>query len=446
MLFVREWRPLSVGVRRRGAAPWTFVVALVCVATVASAQDAPHQHDAAAAPPPQHDMSAMSSDIPVTRDGSGTSWLPDESPMYARHRQVNGWMLMAHANAFLQYLTETGDRGSDQFGSINWVMGMARHRAGAGQLSLRGMVSLEPWTIPGCGYPNLLATGEVCGGESIHDRQHPHDLFMELAAEYTRPLGHGVRLQLYGGAAGEPALGPVAFMHRVSALPNPLAPITHHWFDSTHVTFGIATVGLYGRKWKAESSIFNGREPDEHRHDLDFGAMDSWSGRVWFLPDSHWALQLSAGKLREAEDGGDAAPRIDVDRVTASATYHRTTLENTMWATTIGWGRNAESGEEATNALLVESSLTFRHRDALYGRVEWSQKSSHDLVVPDDEIFTVGKVQGGYTRYLPAWHGWAPGIGASASAGIVPRSLESVYGSRVNGGFAVYLTLRPAAN
>lgn len=395
----------------------------------------------------QHDMAPMAppGGIPATRDGSGTSWQPDESPMYARHRQAGGWMLMLHAAAFLQYLDDGGQRGADQFGSINWIMGMAQRKAGAGQLSFRGMLSAEPWSIRGCGYPDLLATGEVCDGQPIHDRQHPHDLFMELAAEYRRPLGGGLNLQLYGGPAGEPALGPVAFMHRVSA-PGLLAPITHHWFDSTHITYGVATAGLYGSRWKAEGSLFNGREPDETRTDFDFGTMDSWSGRFWFLPSSQVALQLSAGHLTEAETPHDGGPRVDVDRVTASAMFHRTTLENTMWATTLAWGRNAEPGGDATHALMAESSVTLRDRDAIYGRAEWSHKSGHDLVVePGHEIFTVAKLQAGYTRYLATRRGWSPGIGAAVSFGIVPEALEAAYGQRFNTGFGVYLTLRPGA-
>jgi len=421
---------------------------LVFVVTlgVASAQDSGHQHGGEPQPPQaahQHDHAAPGG-IPMSRDGSGTSWLPDDTPVHALHRQAGAWMLMLHSNVFLQYLNETGDRGSDQFGSINWVMGMAHRNAGAGQLALRGMMSLEPWTIGGCGYPNLLATGEECEGGAIHDRQHPHDLLMELAAQYSRPIRGGLKLELYGGPVGEPALGPVAFMHRVSGASNPLAPITHHWFDSTHITYGVATAGVFTAKWKVEGSVFNGREPDEDRTGFDFGAMDSWSGRVWFMPTPAWALQVSAGHLTEAEAAPAASgPRVDVDRVTASATFHRTTLADTRWATTIGWGRNSESGE-GTNALLLESGLTFRERDALYGRFEWGHKSGHDLVVePEHDIFTVAKVQGGYTRYLPSWRGWEPGFGAAISAGIVPQSIEAVYGSRVNAGFAVYLTLRP---
>lgn len=428
----------------RRVARITGCAALVLIlAVTSSAQAQEHQHGEPAADPShtahQHDAGG----IPVTRDASGTSWLPDETPTYLRQRQAGAWMLMLHANVFVQYLKDTGTRGRDQVGSINWVMGMAHRRAGAGQLMLRGMISAEPGTIGGCGYPNLLATGEQCEGEAIHDRQHPHDLFMELAAQYTRPLGRGVQLELYGGPVGEPALGPVAFMHRISGLSNPIAPITHHWFDSTHITFGVATAGLFTGRWKAEASVFNGREPDATRTNVDFGAMDSWSARAWFMPSSQWAFQVSGGRLRDAEAGDEGHPRVDVDRLTASATYHRTTLENTFWATTVGWGRNIESGT-GTNALLAESSLTFRDRDAFYGRAEWAQKSGHDLVVePAHDTFVVGKLQGGYTRYLPMWKGWTPGIGAAISTGIVPSSIQTAYGGRFNAGFGVYLTLRP---
>jgi hypothetical protein len=394
-----------------------------------------------------HDMQHMHHDdsntMPSVREGSGTSWLPDETPMYAIHREAGAWGLMAHANAFLQYLHESGERGSSQAGSINWFMGMADRAAGRGHVGLRGMISLEPWTIGGCGYPDLLASGEVCGGEAIHDRQHPHDLFMELAATYDRPLGGGVRLQLYGGPVGEPALGPTAFPHRISALPSPLAPISHHWFDATHVTFGVVTGGLYGERWKTEASVFNGREPDEHRADFDFGPLDSWSGRVWFLPTSRWALQASAGRLTEAEAGHDGRPRTDVNRVTASATYHHALRPGSIWASTLGWGRNEEPRTRATNALLAETNLTFDQRDTWFARFELSSKSGHDLAIESPDPFTVSKLEAGYTRYFAPWNGFKPGVGAGVSAAILPGSLSSIYGSRVNLGAGVFLTLRP---
>ena len=419
----------------------TFAVS-VAAPTRVIAQEPGHQHGAAAPPQPDAagvDMSGM------TRDGSGTAWLPDESPMYALHGMKGPWTLMFHENVFLQFLHESGTRGDDQFGSINWVMGMAQRNLGRGRLGLRGMISLEPWSIRGCGYPDLLATGEACLGAKIHDRQHPHDVFMELAADYNAPITGDLRWQVFAAAAGEPALGPVAFPHRTSALPNPLAPITHHWLDATHITFGVVTGGLYSTRWKAEASVFNGREPDEERTGVDFAALDSFSGRLWLLPTPHWALQVSAGRLNDAEPADHDALRVDVSRVTASATYHRAFRQDSMWATTLAWGRNSESGH-ASNALLIETNVSLAQRDTVYGRFEVAGKSAHDLVVPEPpESFTVAKLQAGYTRYLPAWNGFQPGLGAGVSVGVVPASLKSAYGSRANAGLAVYLTLRPAA-
>ena len=132
-----------------------------------------------------------------------------------------------------------------------------------------------------------------------------------------------------------------------------------------------------------------------------------------------------------------------MDRATASATYHRMLGPDSIWASTIGWGRNQESGGDATAALLAETNLTWHERDTWFGRFELSGKSGHDLALDSHEVFTVARLAGGYTRYFPAWNGLKPGVGAGLSAGVVPESIESVYGHRVNVGLAIFLTLRP---
>jgi hypothetical protein len=223
----------------------TFVVGIVLTSAPALAQ---HAHDPAA-PAPQHEHQPDGKMVPLfpARDASGTAWLPDTTPMYGLQRTWHGWELMLHGLAFAQFLYEPGDihrtggYSTHQIGSVNWAMLMARRPAGSGRVGVRAMLSGEPWTIPGCGYLNQLATGETCEGDTIHDRQHPHDLFMELAGEYDRPLRGSLRWQVYAGVAGEPALGPAAFPHRLSATPNPIAPISHHWLDATHITFGLVT-------------------------------------------------------------------------------------------------------------------------------------------------------------------------------------------------------------
>jgi YHS domain-containing protein len=423
------------------------VVGLAMLARVAAAQSpteivASEPAGDAAALAQQMQMPQMGQ-MSMPREASGTAWLPDNSPMYALHWQRGPWQIMFHENAFLQSLHESGARGAGQTGSINWVMGMVQRNVGPGRISVRAMVSGEPWTIGGCGYPDLLASGEICKGEQIHDRQHPHDLFMELAATYDARLSGQTRWQLYGGPVGEPALGPVAYPHRLSAMPNPIAPVSHHWFDSTHVSFGVVTAGVYGDRWKAEGSAFNGREPDEFRKDFDFGSLNSFSGRFWFLPTANVALQVSAGRLNEAEAAEGNGPRTNVDRVTATATVHRV-RERSVWATTAGWGRNSELGI-ATNAFLAETSYTFADRDAWFGRFEVSGKTAHDLDVTSlsDDLLTVSKLQGGYTRYVPVGR-FRAGLGVEGSLGFVPKQLESLYGRRANPGGGIFLTIRPA--
>jgi len=366
--------------------------------------------------------------------------------MYAKHRRLGAWQLMLHGNVFLQYIDEGSDRGDEQFGSINWIMGMARRSALRGELWLRAMFSAETWTVGECGYPDLLATGELCNGEPLHDRQHPHDLFMEIAAGYERTIADDLAIQVYGGPAAEPALGPTAYPHRLSSFPGPLAPITHHWLDATHISFGVVTTGLFSRRWKLEGSLFNGREPDEERTDFDFASLSSYSGRLAFMPNPNWSLQVSAAQLNEAEfpeePGGS---RVDVTRYTASAVYHRP-FTDAFLAATLAYGHNEEEGT-GTNAILSEASVNLHEKHIFSGRFEWVEKTGEDLAVNeprlDQQVFRLAKAGVAYTFQLPGLWGWAPGIGAGGSVSFIPDDLELVYGERHPIGFILFASLRP---
>jgi hypothetical protein len=312
------------------------------------------------------------------------------------------------------------------------------------------MFSLEALTLGTCGYPDLLATGELCHGASLHDRQHPHDLFMELSGAYSRPISDALAFEVYVGFAGEPALGPTAFPHRPSAMPSPIAPITHHWMDSTHISFGVLTFGMFGRWWKAEASIFNGREPDEYRYDFDLAPLDSYAGRVWFLPDEHWAVQASAGHLREAEQVPGGLPRADVDRATASATFDEALGGTGNWGVTAGWGRNSGQGR-ASNAFLVESALDIAERDVVFARLEAAQKTGEELVIEGaaaDEERWVGKLALAYVRQFPVSAGNVGlllGLGVGVSVDVVPSPFDSAYGSHFPYGVVLFASARPAA-
>jgi hypothetical protein len=196
---------------------------------------------------------------------------------------------------------------------------------------------------------------------------------------------------------------------------------------------------VYGARWKTETSVFNGREPDEARYDMDLGRLDSVSGRVSFLPTAALALQVSAGRLEAAELEFPSGPELDVVRVTSSATYHRGFGGRHLWATTVVWGANREEGD-ATHGVLLESAVSLSNRDVWFARLEMNGKPAHDLHIHESTgVFTVGKVLSGYTRYLDARNGLQTGVGGFVSAALVPKALQPRYGGV---GVGLFLTLR----
>ena len=430
--------------------------AFICGLMVAAAAPAAAQHDHPAAPPADHQHGGSS--LFAAREGSGTSWQPDTTPMHGSHGSWRGWELMLHGNVFLQWLYEPAERhrsggmASHQVSSVNWGMAMARRPLAGGRVGVRGMVSVEPWTVSDCGFLNFLATGESCEGDSIHDRQHPHDLIMEATIEYERPIRGALRWHVYGGVAGEPAIGPVAFPHRPSSMANPVAPITHHWLDATHISFGVVTAGLSGSRWRAEASAFNGREPDEQRADVDWGTFDSVAARLSLVPTERLAIQVSGGRMREAELDFEPQPRTDVDRVTASAAYHRPAGRG-VWATTVAYGvnRHTEGLPEGavrltTHAGLVESSVAAGGH-TWFGRAEIAGKPAHDLHAHEfgAQVYAFGKLQAGYLRSVSRY-GVTAGLGATVFASLVPEAFVPHYGGRVAPGVGVYLNLRPGTS
>jgi hypothetical protein len=389
-----------------------------------------------------HDMMIGPLGISHVRMGSGTSWMPDSSPMHANHKMWGDWTAMLHGVAFGQYDNQGSQRGDTQFGIVDWEMVMLMRQLGTGMLHLHGMASLEPLTIGAKGYPLLLQTGESYKGQPLHDRQHPHDFVMELAAMFQQPLAKNLAFEVYGGPAGEPALGPVAFMHRPSAQNDPLSPLGHHWQDATHISYGVATVGLYSRTWKIEGSWFNGREPDENRWDLDLGRFDSYSGRVTLNPTGRLSVAGWYGFLPSAEA---LHPDESVHRYGASASYGGRGLAGRSWSSMLLWGAN-EHGGVAQNSLVAESNLEIGEKNAVFGRAEYVRKSAEDLVlagVPPDRQFDIASLVGGYVREVVSIRGGSIGIGGRASVNFVPRGLQPFYGTRTPAGIDIYVRVRP---
>ena len=378
-----------------------------------------------------HGMSGMLGRYGMMRDASGTAWQPGSSPMGAITGRHGSWSTMVHGFATLVYDKQGGLRGDDKTFVASMLMGMAQRPVGGGTLTLKAMGSLDP-LMGKSGYPLLLATGETADGRTeLVDRQHPHDAFMELSATYSRPLGRDLSGFLYGALPGEPALGPATYMHRFSGAANPEAPIAHHWLDSTHVTFGVATAGLVYKGLKLEGSVFTGREPDEKRWNIERPRMDSWSVRVTINPTANLSAQVSHGSLKSPEG---LRPEEDVRRTTASLTWNLPLGEDRNWQSTFAWGRNDPSGGgvgPTTDAFLLDSALQLG-RWTVFGRAETVDK---DELFGDDRgdplagrVFGVGKLSLGGYRSIPIGK-LALDLGGLVSKYDLPRDMRPRYGS-----------------
>lgn len=397
---------------------------------------------APAASAQRHDGAHHGFGLPTQQRASGTAWQPASAPMHGHMFHAGGWRFMLHYLLFAGLDVQGSDRGETEAVTTNWVMAMAERPLVGGRFTGRVMLSLEPLFLGSDGYSLLLQTGETSGGEPLVDRQHPHDLFMEVAALYDRAITDEVAFQLYAAAAGEPALGPPGFPHRVSAMADPLAPLSHHWQDSTHILFGVLTAGVHTRRLQLEASWFNGREPDEERYDFDLRAPDSYSARLSVNPTDDWSGQVSYGFLKEPEFA--LHPGEDVERITASLTYNRRLAEGN-WATTAAWGQNRPDDGRPSNAYLIESTLLVSG-NSLFGRAEYVQKSGHDFALEgplEEERLPVAALVLGYARDLGTWHGVVPGVGVRAAVNAVPDELEPRYGAEFPLGAMVFVRLRP---
>ena len=376
---------------------------------------------------------SFSKNLPMSRNGSGSGWLPDASPMYGYMFHTNKWMYMLHGNVYLRYnkqdLTNKGARGNEKFDAPDWLMLMGQRQVGKnGLFHFSSMLSLDAVT-GGNGYPLLFQSGEAYKGSPIVDRQHPHDLFAELSVGYAYAFSKKTDMFVYAGYPGEPALGPVAFMHRPSALDNPDAPLSHHWADATHISFGVATIGIRYSGFKLEASSFTGREPDDKRYGFDKPRFDSWSGRLSYNPSANWALQISHGFIKSPEA---LHPLENVRRTTASAIYSKMLSPNSSFNATFLWGINKTAGNDAGHAVLAEASWK-KKKLALHTRYEWVQKSVEELnldetVYGPGTIFPVNAFTIGFNYDLLRLKQTHFAVGSQVSIYHAPASLNTLYG------------------
>lgn len=383
----------------------------------------------------------------VSHTTSGTSAEPISTPTPMLMTMKGPWTLMFHANVFVLDEQQSSPRGGGKFFSTNWFMAMAQRKLGSGVFTGRVMLSAEPATITDRRYPLLFQQGETAFGDPIVDGQHPHNLFMEIAALYDLKWGASNLLSFYAAPVGDPAIGPTGYPHRASALENPVGTLGHHQEDSTHISDDVITVGFTRGMVRLEASGFHGREPDENRWTISQGSVDSWSTRLTIDPDKNWSGQYSYARIHSPEA---LYPDEDQERMTASVMYNRP-LRDGNWASTVLWGRTRSLSDGAIfDSYLFESTVRFSVRNYAWARVE-SAERSNELILGENplprgfEEQPIGQVQAytlGYSRDVDLVPHLPSAIGAQFTAYGVPASLESIYGSHPVGG-AVFIRLRP---
>lgn len=427
-----------------------ILIGLLCAAIVEARAQSSHNGMEMSYEEMQDMMShAFSLNLPMNRNGSGTGWVPDASPMYGYMLHTGEWMFMFHGDIFPRYnkqdIRNKGSRGGEKWDAPDMLMAMGQRKVGAnGLFHFNVMLSTDAMIAGGSGYPLLFQSGESWKGRPLVDRQHPHDLFSELSVSYAQALSEKADVFVYLGYPGEPALGPVTFMHRPSGMFIPDAPIGHHWEDATHITFGVATLGVRYGQFKLEGSSFTGREPDENRYNFDKPKFDSWSGRLSFNPGDNWALQVSHGYIKSPEA---LHPNENVNRTTASATYVQPFGETSYFSATALWGQNKMTGQASSNAALLEATAKVS-RLALYMRYEWVQKSAEELNLnpavygENNPLFPLNAGTLGAAYDLFSIGHLTVAGGAQGSAYKPTSSLRGLYGRLPLGG-EVYLHLYP---
>lgn len=390
---------------------------------------------------------SYSLNLPMNRNGSGTGWLPDATPMYGYMKMAGKWNLMFHGSLFVRYnkqdIFDEGTRGGEKWDAPNWLMAMGQRKIGKrGLFHFSSMFSLDPLTVGGEGYPLLFQTGETFNGKPLVDSQHPHDLFDELSVAYTHMISKDIDVTGYLAYPGEPALGPVAFMHRISSFNNPDAPLAHHWQDATHITFGVATLGFRYKKFKLEGSSFTGREPDENRYDFDKPRFDSYSFRLSFNPIENIALQVSHAYIKSPES---LEPEVNITKHSASVIHSVILGEKIHLSSALIWGAN-QTRNELSHSGLLESNLQI-NKTAIYGRYEFVQKEGKELQIPQtsggEEIFLVKALTLGvcYNFLTMAKINLRAGLQGSIYTS-ADKGLYSIYGKNPMA-FEVYLHVIP---
>ena len=351
---------------------------------------------------------------------SGTASNPGPAPHHPHIVTRGAWSSFVEGSAFLAYSSESGpEEQRNEIFSTNWIgAGVQRTIGTRGLVLFRGRISLEPYTVPEDGYPQMLQFVTPENGGPLLDAMRPHDLIGEAAVHAAFRTTTASFLHVYAAAVGDPAFGAVPYQQRSSSEEFVEAPFSYDVLETTHDSTRVVTGGFSTRWFSAEASVFHDAVTTGEHTEIDDGDIDSRSARLTVRPTRNLSFQVS-----QAEVGDD-----ERELQSASLTWGRESgAVSAIWTR-----RETPTGEELTGGAL---ELTLRYaRNTFMARAESVERPSGFLGNPDIEQtahFTFG-----YIFDFLRNDGWRTGVGINLDYHTQTHDIEDLYGHKPQ---AIYL-------
>lgn len=354
------------------------------------------------------------------------------SPMAMAGMPMKMWMV--HGNAFLVQPKEEGPRGRNQFYSPNMLNADIGTTVGDLQyINLNLMLTFEKWTFPDAGAPLLLQIGEEReNGQPYIDGQHPHSSpIMGLTISDTVSLGGKDHFKIYFSPRGQATDGPIFFMHRMTGMLNPDAPLGHHiGQDVSHISSTVIGTSLRVYKFTLEASAFHGEEPEPTKTDLPLGKPDSSAMRFVYEYSENLYAMASFATVKEPEHD---QPDIDkVNRYSASVYSHLKAdnglnFHNTfLFGMTNFYDRISKLRSFGDEFLINRTDLPHNG----WGRIELLERGGTQLAIPGvSDVKWVTALTLGYTFDFYKTHALKFSVGGSLTRDFIPGVFEAAYGS-----------------
>ncbi len=347
-------------------------------------------------------------------------------------------MLMLHGNAFAVGITESGSRARSAFAAPNMFMADIGTSLGANHyLNLDFMGTVERWTFPYQGYPELLQIGEANReGISFLDAQHPHSSpVMGLTFSDTIRFSQNAKdnIKVFFAPRGESTDGPIAFMHRQTGMVNPDAPLGHHvGQDVGHISSTVLGASLAIANTRIELSAFNGVEPEPDAVNLTLGKPNSAGFRVIQEFSPELTVMASAAFIKNPEPSD---PDISsISRYSTSLYFHRVLSEDWKFHNTLIYGLITKLDHASSLSSFAEEFLWEGEHPRIWGRLEVLQRTGSELQIPSSSTGNLGKWIGaltlGYTHAVKKWESAELGLGGSVTLDRLPAEFLAAYGGQ----------------